>query len=81
MQNDAFRSFFATNMRVRPGERILVFSNMIRPDETPSGQDRDRRERLLTVAQENFFLYRPTLVAERPDGSRVTVLDDGNLLV
>ena len=52
MLSDAFRSLFETNMGVRPGERILVFSDIIRPDETPSGSDRERRERLLAVARE-----------------------------
>ena len=52
MPSNAYRSLFETNMGIRPGERILVFSDMIRPDEIPSPQDRDRRERLLAVARE-----------------------------
>lgn len=52
MPRDAFRSLFETNMGVRPGERILVFSDLIRPDETLSLPDRDRRKRLHAVAGE-----------------------------
>jgi len=33
-----------------------------------------------TPFHEDYVLYRPTLVAEMPDGGRVTVLDDGMLL-
>ena len=33
---EAFRSLFETNMGVQPGERIVVFSDIIRSDETPS---------------------------------------------
>lgn len=52
MYEDAFRSLFEVNMGVRSKERILVFSDMIRPDEAPSPSDRERRERLLRVAGE-----------------------------
>lgn len=52
MYEDAFRSLFEVNMGVRRQERILVFSDMIRPDEAPSPSDRERRERLLQVAGE-----------------------------
>lgn len=48
----AFRSLFETNMGIRPGERVLVFSDSIRPDETPSDADRDRRLRLNATARE-----------------------------
>src|ERR1039457_1989791 len=47
----AFASLFETNMAVRPAERIVVFSDIIRPDETPSSVDADRRQRLLEVAE------------------------------
>ena len=33
----AFRSLFETNMGIRPGERVLVFSDTIRPDEETNG--------------------------------------------
>lgn len=52
MYQDAFTSLFEINMGIQRGERILVFSDMIRPDETPSPSDRSRRERLLRVAEE-----------------------------
>lgn len=52
MYQDAFTSLFEVNMGVRRGERILVFSDTIRPDETPAPSDRNRRERLLRVAGE-----------------------------
>jgi leucyl aminopeptidase (aminopeptidase T) len=48
---DAFHSLFSVNMGVRKGERILVFSDTIRPDEEPSGED-DRRRRLLQAARD-----------------------------
>ena len=48
---DAFRSLFVTNMRIKPGERVLVFSDIIRADETPSESDRDRRTRLNATAR------------------------------
>jgi leucyl aminopeptidase (aminopeptidase T) len=49
--NQAFRSLFEINMGVRKGERILVFSDTIRSDETPLPADADRRARLRETAQ------------------------------
>ena len=57
---EAFHSLFETNMGVmlpdlHPGthiERVLVFSDTIRPDESPSDADRDRRERLNATARD-----------------------------
>ncbi|HLO26141.1 MAG TPA: peptidase, partial [Geobacteraceae bacterium] len=49
---EAFRSLFETNMGVKPGERIVVFSDIIRSDEMPLPTDADRRKRLLEVAGE-----------------------------
>jgi aminopeptidase len=48
----AFRSLFEINMGVRKGERIVVFSDTIRPDEAPLPADADRRRRLFKVAGE-----------------------------
>ncbi len=48
----AFEALFATNMGCRPGERILVFSDLIRDDERVSEADRDRRDRLHATAQD-----------------------------
>lgn len=48
----AFEALFATNMGYRPGERILVFSDLIRSDEQLSEADRDRRGRLHATARE-----------------------------
>jgi leucyl aminopeptidase (aminopeptidase T) len=48
---DAFASLFSVNMGLRPGERIVVFSDTIRPDEEPSPADRERRLRLHAVAE------------------------------
>lgn len=45
-----FRALFEINMGVRSNERIVVFSDLIRTDETPLPADMDRRERLLKVA-------------------------------
>lgn len=48
---DAFQSLFSVNMGARKGERILVFSDTIRPDEEPSRED-ERRRRLLQAARD-----------------------------
>lgn len=48
--DDAFRSLFETNMGVKPGERLLLFSDIIRPDESLAASDRDRRIRLNATA-------------------------------
>lgn len=50
--DDAFTSLFDVNMGIQPGERIVVFSDTIRPDETPSPSDADRRKRLQQTAGE-----------------------------
>ncbi len=47
----AFRRLFEINMGIRRGERVLVFSDIIRQDETPSASDLDRRTRLCTTAR------------------------------
>ncbi len=49
---EAFRSLFEVNMGVKAGERIVVFGDIIRPEETPLPADVDRRRRLLKVAEE-----------------------------
>ena len=48
---EAFRSLFEVNMGVKAGERIVVFGDIIRPEETPLPADVDRRRRLLKVAE------------------------------
>jgi leucyl aminopeptidase (aminopeptidase T) len=50
--NSAFSSLFVTNMGIAPGERILVFSDTIRPEETVSDADLDRRTRLNATARQ-----------------------------
>lgn len=50
--HQAFGALFAVNMGYRPGERILVFSDLIRDDEAVSEADRDRRTRLHAAAHE-----------------------------
>ncbi len=52
MGDAAYASLFETNMGVCPGERIVVFCDTIRPDETVSPADADRRARLLQAAEE-----------------------------
>ncbi len=47
----AFQRLFETNMGIKPGERLLVFSDTVRPDEFPSPSDLDRRTRLNAVAR------------------------------
>jgi leucyl aminopeptidase (aminopeptidase T) len=49
--DEAFRRLFETNMGMKRGERLLVFSDIIRPDETPSASDLDRRTRLNATAR------------------------------
>jgi len=48
---DAFQSLFTVNMGVQGGERILVFSDTIRPDEGQSVEN-DRRLRLFQAARD-----------------------------
>lgn len=48
--DNAFKSLFEINMGIKSGERVLVFSDLIRVDETVSECDRDRRTRLHQVA-------------------------------
>ena len=50
MFHDAYASLFTVNMGVKKGERILIFSDTVRPDETPTAGDADRRTRLLQTA-------------------------------
>lgn len=50
--HQAFESLFRVNMGYRPGERILVFSDLIRNDEAPTEADFDRRSRLHATARE-----------------------------
>lgn len=50
MLNSPFASLFETNMGIKKGERILVFTDTIRPEEQPSTNDVDRRTRLLQTA-------------------------------
>lgn len=70
----AFDSLLMTNMGFRPGERVLVFSDLIRSDEYLSEADRGRRLRLhatasalATFAMEShgcgFFLDFPSTAA------------------
>lgn len=49
--DEAFRRLFETNMGIKTGERVLVFSDIIRPDESPSASDLDRRTRLNATAR------------------------------
>lgn len=48
---DAFASLFSINMGVNPGERIVVFGDLIRDDEALLGKDAERRRALLLVAE------------------------------
>lgn len=49
--DEAFRRLFETNMGIRPGERVLIFSDTIRADESVSDNDHDRRLRLNATAR------------------------------
>ncbi|MDK9717360.1 MAG: aminopeptidase [Trichlorobacter sp.] len=48
----SFIALFSINMGYHTGERILVFSDLIRSNETITESDRDRRSRLHATAQE-----------------------------
>ena len=48
----AFRSLFEINMGIQKGERVLVFSDIIRPEENVSDSDHDRRLRLNKTARD-----------------------------
>jgi len=47
----AFASLFQVNMGIRPGERVVVFSDTIRPDEPQDGADAERRRSLHATAR------------------------------
>jgi len=47
----AFASLFQVNMGVKPGERVVVFGDTIRPDEPQQGADADRRRSLHATAR------------------------------
>jgi len=47
----AFSSLFEINMGIKARERVLVFSDIIRPDEAVSSSDQDRRTRLNAAAR------------------------------
>jgi aminopeptidase len=49
---DAFASLFEVNMGIVPGERVVVFTDVVRDDESLSPADADRRRRLSRVAAE-----------------------------
>lgn len=46
----AFNSLFSTNMGVSRGERVIVFSDRVRPDEMSTAADRERRAELHATA-------------------------------
>ena len=48
----AFEALFSINMGYRPQDRVLVFSDLIRDDESITESDRNRRTRLHATAQE-----------------------------
>lgn len=48
----SFTSLFSVNMGYRSGDRILIFSDQIRTNESVIDTDRDRRTRLHATAQE-----------------------------
>ncbi|MFQ5840323.1 MAG: aminopeptidase [Candidatus Methylomirabilales bacterium] len=47
----AIDRLYTVNLRIAPGERILVFADEVRPDETVSPADRARREALPALAE------------------------------
>jgi leucyl aminopeptidase (aminopeptidase T) len=49
--DSAFASLFEVNMGVRPGERLVVFSDTVRPDEHEAAGELGRRQRLHETAR------------------------------
>lgn len=47
----AFASLFQVNMGINRGERVVVFGDTIRPDESPDPAEADRRSRLHATAR------------------------------
>lgn len=47
----AFSSLLTTNMGLVAGERVVVFSDVLRDDEVPTADDRNRREQLHAAAE------------------------------
>lgn len=73
MKRDRFREalerLYTVNIGISVGERILVFSDTIRPDEKVSNRDRARRERLYHIARmaaEVGRIYGSTTFIEYP---------------
>ena len=58
--NEAYASLFTTNLGISKGERIVVFGDTIRADETPLAADEERRRRLHGVAVETGEFARKT---------------------
>lgn len=50
--DDAFSLLFEVNMGIKLGERVLVFSDRIRPNEIIAEHDRERRTRLNNTARD-----------------------------
>lgn len=66
---EALERLYTVNIGIRVGERTLVFSDTIRPDEKVTNKDRDRRERLYKIARmaaEVGKIYGPTNFIEYP---------------
>jgi len=49
---EVMENIFTLNLGVRQGERVIVFTDTITPDETPTEQERRRREDLREIARE-----------------------------
>ncbi len=50
--NEAMKNIFTLNLGVRQDERVIVFTDTITPDETPTEEERRRREDLREIARE-----------------------------
>ena len=48
---DELKDIYRVNLQARPGEKALVFTDLIAPDETPGTVERGRREGLVEVAR------------------------------
>jgi leucyl aminopeptidase (aminopeptidase T) len=70
-----------TNDRATRPDNVLEAEKILGTVHVALGDNAGFGGTVSTPFHEDYVLYRPTLVAEMEDGSRVTVLDDGKLLV
>lgn len=70
-----------TNDRASRPDNVLEAEKILGTVHVALGDNAGFGGTVSTPFHEDYVLYRPTLILEMPDGSRVTVLEDGKLLV